>query len=222
MAVAALLWCIAALLATGVWGVAAARYKAATSAVYAVALLVSAVALFAGASFLLHGGARSEALTLPLGLPWLGAHFRIDALAALFLVVVNLGGLTASLYGLGYGRHEEAPARVLPFFPAFLAGMNLVGRDSGLSVNGRRWQSKRGRPMLRRQLFLLAGRWCTPRGLLRDDYLALCKRNGNCRTKAVCAVARKIVPILFEIMRSGRPFDVEKYRRNRHCSGRAA
>jgi len=126
VAVAALLWCIAALLATGVWGVAAARHKAATSAVYAAALLVSAVALFAGASFLLHGGARSEALTLPLGLPWLGAHFRIDALAALFLVVVNLGGLTASLYGLGYGRHEEAPARVLPFFPAFLAGMNLV------------------------------------------------------------------------------------------------
>jgi len=126
VAVAALLWCIAALLATGVCGVAAARYKAATAAVYAVALLVSAVALFIGASFLLHGGARSEALTLPLGLPWLGAHFRIDSLAALFLVVANLGGLTASLYGLGYGRHEEAPARVLPFFPAFLAGMNLV------------------------------------------------------------------------------------------------
>jgi hydrogenase-4 component B len=126
VAVAALLWCIAALLATGVCGVAAARYKAATAAVYAVALAASAVALFLGASLLLHGGARSEALTLPLGLPWLGAHFRIDALAALFLVVANLGGLTASLYGLGYGRHEEAPARVLPFFPAFLAGMNLV------------------------------------------------------------------------------------------------
>src|SRR5204863_5971269 len=26
----------------------------------------------------------------------------------------------------GYGRHEDAPHRVLPFFPAFLAGMNLV------------------------------------------------------------------------------------------------
>ena len=31
----------------------------------------------------------------------------------------------ASLYGLGYGR-TSAPERVLPFFPAFLAGMNLV------------------------------------------------------------------------------------------------
>ena len=28
--------------------------------------------------------------------------------------------------GSGYGRHEPEPGRVLPFFPAFLAGMNLV------------------------------------------------------------------------------------------------
>ena len=65
-------------------------------------------------------------MTLPLGLPWLGAHFRLDALSAFFLVVVNLGGAAASLYALGYGRHEQAPQRVLPFYPAFLAGMNLV------------------------------------------------------------------------------------------------
>ena len=126
MLVEALLWCIAGLLSTSLSGVASARYKAATPAVYVVALLVSAVALFLGASSLFQGGAPPELYVLPLGLPWLGAHFRIDSLAALFLVVVNLGGVTASLYGLGYGRHEEAPARVLPFFPAFLAGMNLV------------------------------------------------------------------------------------------------
>ena len=39
---------------------------------------------------------------------------------------VNLGGAAASLYALGYGRHEPAPLRVLPFFPLFLAAMNLV------------------------------------------------------------------------------------------------
>lgn len=65
-------------------------------------------------------------LVLPLGLPWLGARFRIDALAAVFLVLVDLGGVAASLYAIGYGRHESAPGRVLPFYPAFLAGMNLV------------------------------------------------------------------------------------------------
>jgi formate hydrogenlyase subunit 3/multisubunit Na+/H+ antiporter MnhD subunit len=61
-----------------------------------------------------------------LGLPWLGAHFRLDALSAFFLAVVNLGAAAASLFALGYGRHEEAPRRVLPFYPAFLAGMSIV------------------------------------------------------------------------------------------------
>src|SRR4029453_8726615 len=61
-----------------------------------------------------------------VGRPCAAARFRIDALSALFLIVVNLGGAVASLYGIGYGRHESAPARVLPFFPAFLAAMNLV------------------------------------------------------------------------------------------------
>src|SRR3546814_14260052 len=69
---------------------------------------------------------ESSNLILPIVLPWLGAHFRLDALAAFFLVVVNLGGAAASLYGLGYGCHEPASHRILPFFPAFLAGMNLV------------------------------------------------------------------------------------------------
>src|SRR6266513_1087194 len=31
-----------------------------------------------------------------------------------------------SLIALGYGRHEHAPRRVLPFYPAFLAGMSIV------------------------------------------------------------------------------------------------
>src|SRR5262249_58425178 len=67
-----------------------------------------------------------SAATLPLGLPWLGAHFRLDALSAFFLAVVNLGAAAASLFALGYGRHEDAPRRVLPFYPAVLAGMSIV------------------------------------------------------------------------------------------------
>jgi formate hydrogenlyase subunit 3/multisubunit Na+/H+ antiporter MnhD subunit len=71
-------------------------------------------------------GQPTSRITLPLGLPWLGAHFRVDALSAFFLVVVNLGGAAASLFALGYGQHEQSPERVLPFYPAYLAGMNLV------------------------------------------------------------------------------------------------
>ena len=71
-------------------------------------------------------GSATELLTLPIGLPWLGAHFRLDPLASFFVIVADLGAAAASLYAIGYGRHEPAPHRVLPFFPLFIAGMNLV------------------------------------------------------------------------------------------------
>ena len=93
--------------------------------VYGASLIVSGAGLVAALAQLLGQG-PTEVLTLPIGLPWLGAHFRLDALSAFFLVVVNLGGAAASLYALGYGKHEHAPQRVLPFYPLFLAGMNLV------------------------------------------------------------------------------------------------
>jgi len=120
------LWCVAALLLTALAGIAVARWKSGSPLIYGASLAASAIALLSASAYLIGGGATASTLTLPLGLPWLGAHFRIDALAAFFLAVVNLGGAMASLYALGYGRHEPAPARVLPFFPAFLAAMNLV------------------------------------------------------------------------------------------------
>ena len=126
MALEVLLWCVAVLLGTGVAAVPAATHRLATSLVYGLAIGVSATALATAGVVLLAGGPVASTLKLPIGLPWLGAHFRIDTLAAFFLVVVNLGSVTASLFGLGYGRHEETPARVLPFYPAFLAAMNLV------------------------------------------------------------------------------------------------
>ena len=126
MALAALLWCASALLASAVAAPLLARHRAASAFVYGISLCVSATGLVLSAAALLSPASLGATLVLPVGLPWLGAHFRLDALAAFFLVVINLGGAAASLYALGYGRHEEAPGRVLPFYPAFLAGMNLV------------------------------------------------------------------------------------------------
>jgi formate hydrogenlyase subunit 3/multisubunit Na+/H+ antiporter MnhD subunit len=123
-AVAMLLGAVAALLAVTAVAVALARHSSATRPVYGASLLVSLVGAAVALAALL-GGSQS-ALALPLGLPWIGAHFRIDALSAFFLFVVDLGGAAASLFALGYGAHEEEPHRVLPFYPAFLAGMNLV------------------------------------------------------------------------------------------------
>jgi formate hydrogenlyase subunit 3/multisubunit Na+/H+ antiporter MnhD subunit len=126
MSVQIALWSVAALFGTAVLAILLARSPSIRNLVYGACLAISAVAVTSAVASLLGLTAPRAALTLPLGIPWIGAHFQVDALAAFFLVVVNLGGALASLYGLGYGRHEPAPHRVLPFFPAFLAGMNLV------------------------------------------------------------------------------------------------
>ena len=123
-ATATLLLVVSALLALAVPGLALSRRPGTGTLVYGGALAASLTGLAAALAALLSGA--SSELVLPLGLPWIGAHFRVDALSAFFLAVVNLGGAAASLYGIGYGRHEEAPQRVLPFYPVFLAGMNLV------------------------------------------------------------------------------------------------
>jgi len=126
MAIEVLLWCIAALLGTALPAVAHARRATTSVVVYAIAVAASTIALGAATWALLGKVDLPQVVDLPVGLPWIGAHFRLDPLAAAFLVVVNLGGAMASLHGLGDGRHEREPGRVLPFFPAYLAGMNLV------------------------------------------------------------------------------------------------
>jgi hydrogenase-4 component B len=119
------LFCAATLLALAPLAVAIGGTPMTSCLLYGGCMVVSSVSL-AGALAHLLAVAPVESITLPFGLPWLGAHFRIDALSAFFLVVVDLGAVAASLFALGYGQHETAPGRVLPFYPAFLAGMTLV------------------------------------------------------------------------------------------------
>ena len=94
-------------------------------AVYGLSALAAAATALGAVDFLATGAAPETAV-LPLGLPWIGAHFRVDALSAFFLLVLGLAGALTSLFALDYGRHDDEPGRVLPFYPAFLAGMSLV------------------------------------------------------------------------------------------------
>lgn len=126
MQVGVALWGVAVLLGAAVLGALVQRSRAAAPVVYGVCLLACLAILAVSCQQLLIEPSSPQAVQLPVGLPWIGAHFRIDALAAFFLAVVNLGGAGASLFAIGYGRHEVAPGRVLPFYPLFLAGMNLV------------------------------------------------------------------------------------------------
>ncbi len=125
MTLAIVLTCAGILLALGPLAVAMRGSKAASTLVYGASLVTSAASFVASLMHLL-ATASSEIVVLPLGIPWLGAHFRLDALSAFFLVVVDLGAIGASLFALGYGKHEIAPGRVLPFYPAFLGAMTCV------------------------------------------------------------------------------------------------
>lgn len=121
---------IAAQVGLGVIGLAFARAKAAQARsvgalIYALCFLI-ACALFVGAAMHLAAARDAETWVLPVGLPWLGAHFRLDALAAAFLCIVNISAAGACLFAIGYGRSEHSPGRVIPYAPAFLAGMNTV------------------------------------------------------------------------------------------------
>lgn len=126
MAIGAVLTCVAALLALAGLGVIVHNRPSASRIIYSASLALSSVILIVAVVRLLTWPSPDPEATLPVGLPWIGARFRIDALSAFFLAVINFGAAAASLYALGYGEHEEHPGRVLPFYPAFLAGMNIV------------------------------------------------------------------------------------------------
>src|ERR1700680_5064113 len=93
------LWCVAALLANAAIAVAIGRFSFGSSVVYGVSFAASVLAFIVALAHLISGAAPI-AIALPLGLPGVGAQFRVDALAAFFLVVANLGGAAASFYAL--------------------------------------------------------------------------------------------------------------------------
>jgi hydrogenase-4 component B len=116
---------IAVLLAAGLVAAPALRARHGARAIYVVCLVTCTMLLAVSLRFLVDAGA-TESRRLPFGLPWLGMHFELDLLAAMFLVIVNLGGVSASLYGIGADAEEREPIRVVPFFATFLGAMNLV------------------------------------------------------------------------------------------------
>ncbi len=86
------------------------------------------VGLFIAAVALLALGRPPEVAVLPLGLPDLPFHWRVDALSAFFLILMGLASAAVSLFSAGYFRSGEGtPPGLLCFqYHAFLAAMALV------------------------------------------------------------------------------------------------
>ncbi len=114
----------AALLVLAAASVPLARMPRGPAIFYFLSGLVAAAAAVSGALALWKGGI--SVASLPIGLTETGISFRLDALSATFVVIVNVAVALTSLYALGYGREEKEPLRVLPFYALFVLGMNLV------------------------------------------------------------------------------------------------
>jgi len=87
----------------------------------AVALALAVVAAYAI-------GSLPQSTVLPLGLPDLPFHLRIDSLSGFFLVLLGATGAAVSLFSAGYFRSSEgtAPGLISFQYHAFLAAMALV------------------------------------------------------------------------------------------------
>jgi formate hydrogenlyase subunit 3/multisubunit Na+/H+ antiporter MnhD subunit len=90
------------------------------------ALVCVAVAVVAGV--FLATGQVPETIVLPLGLPDLPFHTRLDPLSAFFLLVLGLAGTGISTFAAGYFRSGEGPAPALLglHYHVFLAAMAMV------------------------------------------------------------------------------------------------
>ncbi len=115
----------ASLLALGPMAVLVRRRSWATIFIYSTATGLCGFFALIGLTGLAGYGIGSSQV-LPLGLPWIGANYYFDTLTAYFLVILGIGGGAISLYAIGYGRHEHAQMRALPFYPAFLGAMAMV------------------------------------------------------------------------------------------------
>lgn len=85
-------------------------------------------ALALAATGLLALGQAPNVAVLPLGLPDLPFHLRLDALSAFFLMLLGAAGFGISVYGAGYFRHMEGRTLALLAlqYHVFMASMALV------------------------------------------------------------------------------------------------
>lgn len=86
------------------------------------------MAMFGVAAVFLVSGHAPETMILPLGLPDLPFHVRLDDLSAFFLMVLGLAGAGISIFAAGYFRSGEgtAPGLMGLHYHVFLASMAVV------------------------------------------------------------------------------------------------
>ena len=94
-----------------------------------------------------------------------------------------------------------------------LAGLDLFEISSG-KHKGRRRISKRGRPLMRKLLYFAAINVVRINGILHEPYQQMLS-NGMPKVKALIAIARKLLRIIFALARDNTAY-MDNYVRNQH------
>ncbi len=123
---AAAAWLVLGLLVLAAAAPALGRGRRTISLVYGACAAVSLVLAAVAAQAWLGGAAGRAPVELPLGLPLQHTTLAWDPLSAFFATLINAVGALVSVYAIGSSAHDHEPRRTLPFFPAFLACMNVV------------------------------------------------------------------------------------------------
>jgi formate hydrogenlyase subunit 3/multisubunit Na+/H+ antiporter MnhD subunit len=118
--------CVGLLLLLAVVGILVARSRYGGRFIYGACALTCAAITGVALVQLLGPASGPRAIELAVGLPLGRTLLGYDPLSAAFAVIINVANTIVSAYAIGYGAHAREPQRVLPFYPAFIAGMNLV------------------------------------------------------------------------------------------------
>jgi len=113
-------------LALGLCGLAFLKnFQVVARFLFPLSSLVSIVLAGVGLTAVLQA---PQVAVLPLGLPDLPFHFRLDALAAFFLTLLGLASAGISIFAAGYFRRAEGapPGQLCLQYHLFLASMLLV------------------------------------------------------------------------------------------------
>jgi transposase len=121
--------------------------------------------------------------------------------------IPKLGPVTAAVFlgSIGDPQAYDSSRQALR-----VGGLSLVVQESGVQ-RGRPKLSKRGRPELRRQMYMFAVRNVTRDGLYRERYLnALALNPQKPKKKILIAIARDAARMMFSIARNQRLYTPER------------
>jgi formate hydrogenlyase subunit 3/multisubunit Na+/H+ antiporter MnhD subunit len=118
--------CVGALLGLSALGIIVSRARYGSRLIYGACALVCSVLAGLALCVLLAPAPHFAPIQLVVGLPLGRTLLGFDPLSAAFAVIINVAAAIVSGYAIGYGAHAHEPQRVVPFYPAFIAGMNLV------------------------------------------------------------------------------------------------